>query len=114
MILAVRPMAHRTSTKPDRDKGTRILCIKNRITEGSIDVTPESLLGAHPRRRLRAGKPLNADPEKDRSAGQEYMSSLLPLLVARFFRNGKKPFALMKGKSTKKQAFHPKTQCCHF
>jgi hypothetical protein len=106
-------MAHRTSSKPDRDKGTRNLCIKNRITEGSIDVTPESLLGT-PTSPFDGLKPLNADPERDRSAGQEYMSSLLLLLLARFFRNGKKPFALMKGKSTKKQAFHTKTQCCHF
>ena len=33
------------------------------------------------------------------------MSSLLLLLLARFFRNGKKPFALMKGKSTKNKRF---------
>ena len=68
----------------------------------------------HPHRRFRAGKPSNADPKRDRSAGQEYMSTPYPLLLARFFRNGKKLSASMKCQSTKKGTFHTKTQCCHF
>ena len=84
MLLGVRPMAHRTSTKPDRDKGTRILCMRNRITEGSIDVTPESPLGT-PTSPFEGGKAFKRGSREGSISGARIYIHFVLSIISTFF-----------------------------